>query len=244
MDNIETLVKKNISLFFIAFLLLPTGGMALDEFSQYGLGTEGVSLPKKNSSKPITQKFTNDFKKDFENDYLQFKSRQSHFQKNNLLDSDEAAFHVKFEYQDEAATISSPYHGINSELTNKLNYTSNVYQTSVAYQLKHLSPGASFNYSPDSYGFGEYYNYGLVVAVPVKNLFSIETRYGWNKFDKPIKQGGMDDYQDWSIGISTMYKGMKLKVDYIDMNADETSQECGKMFPCEGKTVFSIIQTF
>ncbi len=54
----------------------------------------------------------------------------------------------------------------------------------------------------------------------------------------------MKDYQDWSVGISTTYKGMKLKVDYIDINAGEKSEECSQSFPCEGKTVFSIIKNF
>ena len=153
------------------------------------------------------------------------------------VDSSESAFQIEFEYQDEAASFASP------DLSNKLNHTSNVYQTRIGYQLKHLTPEASFNYSPDSFGYGEYYNYGLGFAVPVKDLFSVETRYGWNKFNKQMKHGGMDDYQDWSISISTMYRGMKLKVDYIDMNASET-QECGRLFPCEGKTVFSIIKNF
>ncbi|MCW8930004.1 MAG: hypothetical protein OQL19_07195, partial [Gammaproteobacteria bacterium] len=133
---------------------------------------------------------------------------------------------------------------VNSDLNNQLNNTSNEYQTRMEYRFKYLTPEASFNYSPDSYGFGEYYNYGLGLAVPVKDVFSLETRYAWNKFDKNTEQGGINDYQDWSIGVSTMYKGMKLKVDYMDMNASENSQECGKLFPCEGKTVFSIIKNF
>ena len=122
--------------------------------------------------------------------------------------------------------------------------TSNEYRTRMGYAFKHLKPEASFSYSPDSYGFGEYYNYGLGVAVPVKDLFSLETRYGWNKFDRQAEQGGINDYQDWSVGVSTDYKGMKLKVDYIDMNASENFQDCGRLYSCEGKTVFSIIKKF
>ncbi len=54
--------------------------------------------------------------------------------------------------------------------------TSKEYQTRLEYRFEHLSSKAAVKYSPDSYGMGEYYNYELGVAVPVKKLFSVETR--------------------------------------------------------------------
>ena len=151
---------------------------------------------------------------------------------------------IDLNYQDKTADLSSPHHSFNTELNNKPNNTSNEFHSSMGYRFSYLTPQASFNYSPDSYGSGKYYNYELGVSVPVKDVFSLETRYGWNKFESNREEGGRNNYQDWSIGVSTNYKGVKLKVDYIDVNAAENSQECGKTFTCEGKTVFSIIKKF
>jgi uncharacterized protein (TIGR02001 family) len=151
---------------------------------------------------------------------------------------------LNFDYQDQEANFSSPYHSAYSNTNNQLHKSSNEYRTKMGYQLQHVTPEASFNYSPDSYGLGQYYNYQLGVTVPVKDIFSLETRYRWNKFNKANQLEGLDNYQDWSVGVSTTYKGVKLKVDYIDINANDKSQECGKLLSCEGKTIFSIIKQF
>ncbi len=147
-------------------------------------------------------------------------------------------------YQDKPADVFAPYHSFNAIPSRIDKNTSKQYQTRLEYRFEHLSSEAAVNYSPDSYGMGEYFNYELGIAVPVKKLFSVETRYGWNQFKDKPEQGGMKDYQDWSVGVSTTYKGMKLKVDYIDINASEKSEQCSQNFPCEGKTVFSIIKNF
>lgn len=207
-------------------LLLSAATTAADDFSSHDVNQYGLGL-------------ANPFAEDFSKDYQQLTSK-----KKNQHRLNESALHIDIEYQDETAGIFSPFHGVNSEINNKLHYTSNEYQTRMGYRLNYLIPEAAFKYSPDSYGFGKYYNYELGIAVPVKDLFSLETRYGWNKFDRQAKKGGIKDYQDWSVGVSTTYKGVKLKVDYIDMNASDKSQECGRLFPCEGKTVFSIIKKF
>jgi len=168
--------------------------------------------------------------------------------KKNGLGVEESGLKLDVEYQDTKANLSAPHHSFNTELdasfNNSPSKSSKEYTTRMGYRFDHVTPEASFSYSPDSYGFGKYYNYELGLAVPVKDMFSIETRYGWNQFDKKIEQGGLNNYEDWSVGVSTTYKGVKLKVDYIDVNASENSQECGQLFPCEGKTVFSIIKNF
>lgn len=151
---------------------------------------------------------------------------------------------LNIDYLDKTADLFSPHHSFNTEFEPKLNNSSREYETRMGYRFDYLVPKAVFKYSPDSYGMGKYYNYELGLAVPVKDIFSLETHYGWNKFDKKPQEGGMKNYQDWSIGVSTTYKGMKLKVDYIDVNASENSEECQQSFPCEGKTVFSIIKNF
>lgn len=151
---------------------------------------------------------------------------------------------LNVKYLDKTADLFTPHHSFNTEIEPKLNNRSHEIGTRLDYRFDYLIPKASFKYSPDSYGMGKYYNYELGIDVPVKDVFSLETHYGWNKFEKNPRQGGMENYQDWSIGVSTTYKGMKLKVDYIDVNAREDSQECQQSFPCEGKTVFSIIKNF
>ncbi len=217
----------------ILMLAMQTGAVWAEEttINQYGLGVEGLPASVSYSSA------------------LDFVSE---FEQQNNLSANKAQKKIKFpiveldvNYQDKAADIFAPYHSFNviPEPRSHKN-TSKEYQTRLEYRFEHLSSEAAVKYSPDSYGMGEYYNYELGIAVPVKKLFSVETRYGWNQFkDKPEK-GGMKDYQDWSVGVSTRYKGMQLKVDYIDINASKKSEECSQNFPCEGKTVFSIIKNF
>jgi len=209
MSNVETILSRSVVLFILAALLFSARAIASDDLNQYGLGSDGSTIPVEKRS---LEKLPN--------------------------------FLINVEYEDTEAGFSSPFHGYHSALNNRLNNTSNEYQTRMGYQFDHLTSEAVFNYSPDSYGFGKYYNYELGVSVPIKDIFSLETSYGWNKFDKQTSQGGVNDYQDWRVGVSTTYKGMKLKVDYIDMNASENSLECGKSLSCEGKTVFSIIKNF
>ena len=174
------------------------------------------------------------------------------FEKQNNLSAGKSAKKIKFpiveldvNYQDKPVDVFAPYHSFNAVPESRIDKnTSKEYQTRLEYRFEHLSSEAAVKYSPDSYGMGEYYNYELGIAVPVKKLFSVETRYGWNQFKNKPEKGGMKDYQDWSVGVSTTYKGMKLKVDYIDINASEKSEECSQNFPCEGKTVFSITKNF
>jgi len=240
MCNLETLFNRGVLLLFLITLLVSAKVTASDDFSRYGLGADGLSL---SAEKQFPAKFSkSQFFKDFEIDYEKHTSDKTLAEKPQDISG--SALQLDVDYQDKTADISAPFHAFNTDLNNKFNNTSNEFKTSMGYRFKHATPEASFTYSPDSYGFGEYYNYGLGVAVPIKDVFSLETRYGWNKFDKQRTQGGINDYQDWSVGVSTTYKGMKLKVDYIDMNASEKSQECGTIFPCEGKTVFSIIKNF
>jgi hypothetical protein len=155
-----------------------------------------------------------------------------------------SAFQVVFEYQDKLTDLLSPHHSYLSEFEPVLQKSSQEFKTHLDYSLQYLTPGAALKYSPDSYGKGRYLNYELGVKLPVKNLFSIETQYGWNLFENKLEKQGVKDYEDWSIGISTMYRGMKLKLDYIDVKENHNTEECSQLFPCESKTVFSIIKHF
>ncbi|MDX2507107.1 MAG: hypothetical protein QNL62_21885 [Gammaproteobacteria bacterium] len=208
--------------------LLSASVLLADDISQYGLGAEGS-----------THLSVNRGAVDFEKEYNGLPVDQ-----NKENDSIAPGLKIDIDYQNKTADFTSPHHSFNTGLNHKLNNTSNEFKTRMGYRFDYLAPAASFNYSPDSYGFGKYYNYQLGVAVPVNDIFSLETSYGWNQFDKNAEQGGINNYQDWSIGVSTSYKGVKLKMDYIDINASENSEECGKTFPCEGKAVFSIIKNF
>lgn len=160
------------------------------------------------------------------------------------LEEDSSAFQIEVDYLDKTADVFSPHHSFNSEYDRRFNNTSREYETRMDYQLDYFTPNAVLKYSPDSYGKGRYFNYELGVAIPVKDIFSLETHYGWNQFNKKPEKGGMQDYQDWSIGVSANYRGVKLKLDYIDINASEDSEECSQLAACEGKTVFSIIKNF
>ncbi len=233
-----------LSVLLLINLVLISNSQASDELGKpfsnqinlYGLGINESSLSANGSLLAKGSKFS----KNFEFNYQNIESAQSLKKKKHH----EPVLTFEVEYQDETANLNSPFHAANTDLYYSHDNTSKEYQTRMGYEFEHLTPNASFTYSPDSYGFGEYYNYGLGVAVPVKELLSLETHYGWNKFEKNSEQGGRSDYQEWSVGVSTTYNGMKIKVDYIDMNASEKSQECGQLYSCEGKTVFSIIKDF
>ncbi len=226
--------KQNTILSSAVFLLILQAGTVWAEeiaINQYAIRAEGLPASLSYSSA------------------LDFVSE---FEQQNNLSADKAQKKIKYpiveldvKYRDKAADVFAPYHSFNVIPEPRIHKnTSQEYQTRLGYRFEHLSSEAAIKYSPDSYGMGEYYNYELGIAVPVKKLFSVETRYGWNQFKDKPKKGGMKDYQDWSVGVSTRYKGMQLKVDYIDINARKKSEECSQNFPCEGKTVFSIIKNF
>ncbi len=227
MKNSDTIICTALLM-----LLLPAESVWAEENdNQYNLGIESLASGSQFSSAL---------------DYI------AEFEKQHKLTADKSKKKIKFpiveldvNYQDKPADVFAPYHSFNKIPDLRIDKnTSKEYQTRLEYRFEHLSSEAAVKYSPDSYGMGEYYNYELGVAVPVKKMFSVETRYGWNQFKNKPEKGGMKDYQDWSVGVSTTYKGMKLKVDYIDINAGEKSEECSQNFPCEGKTVFSIIKNF
>lgn len=215
---------------FLCTIALSEPVLAADDINQYGLGEEiQVNLSESvqsgnHSYKPYLEMY------DF-----------SGSAKNKAVES---AFQLDVGYLDKKADLTSPHHSYHTEFDNRFNNTSREFKTRMGYHFDYLTPEAAVKYSPDSYGMGEYFNYELGVSVPVQERFALETRYGWNLFERTPEKGGIQDYQDWSIGVSTTYKGVKLKVDYIDIHANEDSEECGHAFPCEGKTVFSIIKNF
>ena len=200
--------------------IVSQSALSAEDISHYGLAAEGNGLAQI-----------------YETNFVQVAANQKE-------QPEAPALQLKVDYLDKTADLFSPHHSFNTELEPKLHNRSHEIETQMGYRFDYLIPKAAFKYSPDSYGMGKYYNYELGISVPVKDIFSLETRYGWNKFDKKPQEGGMKNYQDWSIGVSTTYKGVKLKVDYIDVNANEDSEECQQSFPCEGKTVFSIIKNF
>ena len=228
MRRTEKIIINGIFILFTVNVLVPATVLAVDDVSQYGLGAEGLA---RFTEKPSAL----DFAKDFQSNSVEQNKKNSLITPSLLIDID---------YRDKPADFLSPFHSFNTDLNNNPNNTSNEFKTRMGYRFNYLHPEASFIYSPDSYGLGKYYNYELGISVPIKNILSLETRYGWNQFDKKIEKGGVNNYEDWSIGVSTSYKGVKLKVDYIDINASEKSEECCQTCPCEGKTVFSIIKNF
>ena len=231
--NFKTLISSLLIIYCAHFesVLAGEGETNLSSnINQYGLGFDGLSLlPIQKPNLGVDQSFETELSTDKANSAEKVEVPPWQFEMN---------------YLDKKADFFSPFHGFNTEYSQRLNNTSREYQTRMDYHFEHLTSQAALKFSPDSYGLGEYYNYELGVAIPVKNIFSLQTHYGWNRFDKKPEKGGMADYQDWSIGVSTNYRGMTLKLDYIDINASEDSEECGQSFPCEGKTVFSIIKNF
>ncbi len=122
MNNVETALSRSVVLFFLAALLFSVRAIASDDLNQYGLGSDGMTLP---AEKRSLEKLSNfQFIKDFENDYKQYAHKKT-LNKKKQQDLNKSVLQINVEYEDTEADFSSPFHGFNSALNNKLNNTSN-----------------------------------------------------------------------------------------------------------------------
>jgi len=103
----------------------------------------------------------------------------------------------------------------------------------VSTDLGPVSAGLTYNYSPDFFGLNGSDYWDLGVEAPIGD-FTIAAHYGWTDVgDDTVGQ----DYNDWSVGISTSVIGLDLDLTYTD--ADENFVSNGTDIS-DGSLAFSI----
>lgn len=125
--------------------------------------------------------------------------------------------------------------------TNNSNNNTVDFQLGLSYDFGVAKPSFTTHYSDDCYGNGAAWYYDLTVAVPLPMDFSLKGHYGWNQFSGG---SGLQDYQDWSIGISRPFYGLNLDLSFYNVAGIDPSKDCGSPFQCGETLVFSVSKTF
>ena len=90
--------------------------------------------------------------------------------------------------------------------------------------IESVSFGIGYFFSPDYFGSSGTFHYpnAFVEFTPDLGLplpVTLSATYGYSIIDDNAAFGA-DDYQDWSVGISTNYKIINLSLQYIDNDLD------------------------
>ncbi|MET0092589.1 MAG: TorF family putative porin, partial [Sedimenticola sp.] len=85
------------------------------------------------------------------------------------------------------------------------------YHVGVGYDFGAAAVSATYNYSPDFYGADEATYLDLGIEVPVGPV-TIAAHYGMTDYDAAAG----DDYDDWSVGVSTEYGGFGFDLSYYE----------------------------
>lgn len=112
---------------------------------------------------------------------------------------------------------------------------------SVGYDFKVVSVAAAFNYSPENFadsGDAEYY--ALSFEAPLPYDISFNGHIGHQDIDDE-DAFGVEDYNDWSLGVGYNLKGFDLSVQYVDTDLDEPD-ECAD--GCSGRVIAGISKSF
>lgn len=122
----------------------------------------------------------------------------------------------------------------------RFNY--NFYEVSLAlgYDFEFASVSTSVNYSPDYFGkSGDGVYVAGFVDVPL-SFMPIDTTLNMSVGHQSIDDRvafGVDDYMDWSLGLTVNVEGFDVGLKYIDTNLDEP-RECTD--GCEGRVIATI----
>jgi uncharacterized protein (TIGR02001 family) len=106
---------------------------------------------------------------------------------------------------------------------------------------------AGYAFSPDysgSVGLAHYVDgkvaYGLPLPLPLP--VTVEGTLGHQWFESN-SQAGLEDYLDWSIGVTTTWRALDMGVRYTDTDLDR--RECfGGSNVCDARIVFSFVARF
>ncbi|MES9871377.1 MAG: TorF family putative porin [Sedimenticola sp.] len=85
------------------------------------------------------------------------------------------------------------------------------YHVGVGYDFGAAAVSATYNYSPDFYGADEATYLDLGIEVPAGPV-TIAAHYGMTDYDA----ASGDDYDDWSVGVSTEYGGFGFDLSYYE----------------------------
>ena len=111
----------------------------------------------------------------------------------------------------------------------------------VSYDFGFVTPGFTFFYSPDWYQTDDSaQRYELSAAIPLPMDFKLVAKYGWNTFD----YNDDNDYQDWSVALTTEVVGVTLGVAYSDTTGFDERVYCGAPFQCGSQFIASVSKSF
>lgn len=97
-------------------------------------------------------------------------------------------------------------------VTNSANNTDE-YHVGVSYDFGMASAGYTLNFSPDFYGADDALYHSFGVEIPLNEDFTVGLSYGITDYDDDAKG---DDYDDYSISLSTSVVGLDVSVAWTD----------------------------
>lgn len=129
------------------------------------------------------------------------------------------------------------YPGANEDL----NYDYQEFGLAVSKDLELVALTAGAYWSPDFFGsVGDAYYYSLGADVPLPFEFALSAHVGTQRFDR----SGLDDYVDWSIGLTRPVMGIDLSLTYYDTDVGDGGF-CGASSDwCDARVVFAISKEF
>jgi uncharacterized protein (TIGR02001 family) len=124
---------------------------------------------------------------------------------------------------------------------NNLDYDYYELSAALGYDFQVFSASASVNYAPDNFGdSGHAEYYALSVDVPLPSDFSLNGHFGHQEIEDNAAFG-VEDYNDWGVGLGYSWQGFDFALSYIDTDLDEPT-ECAD--GCDQKVIFGISRSF
>ncbi|MCB9979857.1 MAG: porin [Rhodospirillales bacterium] len=111
----------------------------------------------------------------------------------------------------------------------------------LGYDFGAAAVSAGINYSPNYFnesGDAQYYH--AEVDVPLPYDLTLSGHFGHQEIDRAV-HFGVDDYNDWSVGLGYAWQGFDFSLSYVDTDLDEPS-ECAD--GCAEKVIFAISRSF
>lgn len=109
------------------------------------------------------------------------------------------------------------------------------------YDFGVVAPSITGYYSDDWFNTGEAWRVELGATVPLPADFALTAKFGWNQFDRPVSNGGLKDYEDWSLGLTYSIGGATLGLTYVDTSG---LSSCPAPFRCDATIVGSVLLSF
>ena len=125
--------------------------------------------------------------------------------------------------------------------SSSLNYDYQEIGVSLSKDFDVVALTGSAYWSPDFFGStGDAYYYSIGADVPLPFKFSLGCHIGTQQFDR----SGLDDYVDWSIGMTRPVMGIDLSLTYYDTDVKDCGF-CGASNDlCDARVVFAVSKTF